>query len=285
VLLLSRTEKNERFFQQSLYFLNTLAPQFAVSIENVKLVQKRQLINLALDEKVLQRTEELHAANKELIAFIAAVSHDLKAPLRAISGFTGVLLEDYSPNLDDSSRRNAELLLEQSRNMGTIIDGLIAFSRSTQGALIREEVNLSTLVDDKLRWLRTMDPAHKVTTYVQQGLIANGDLRLIKQVVDNLIENSWKYSHGEQAPTIDFGMTNTDFSAYTFYVRDNGVGFDVDNAEGLFTPFTCFHDETQFEGTGIGLATAYRIIKRHGGDIWVTSQVDKMTSFYFVIND
>ena len=217
-------------------------------------------------------------------AFTASVTHDLKAPLRAISGFTTALEEDYLDRLSADGRNYVNLLVEASDTMEHIIDGLLMLSRYTQSTLLWEEVNVSTLIEDKLRWLRTMEPDHSIRDFIQHGLTANGDLRLIRQIVDNLIANAWKYSHKVEKPEIHFGMTATDKSPHTFYVRDNGAGFNAENAEELFAPFRRFHPAGEFEGTGIGLATVYRIVRRHGGSVWVSSEVGKGAIFYFTLN-
>ncbi len=284
VLLLTHSTEENVFSRRDLQFLATLAPQFAVSIENARLYQERQQFNHALEQKVGQRTQELQAANDELQAFTAAVSHDLKAPLRAISGFTAMLSEDYTEDLGGTGKHYVNLLVSASKTMEQIIDGLLTLSRSTQTTLQWEEVNVSTLVEDKVRWLRIMEPAHTVVVNVQQGLTANGDLRLVRQVIDNLIENAWKYSHGVASPEISFGITMTKRREYAFYVCDNGVGFDRANADELFAPFRRFHQAEMFEGMGIGLATVYRIVKRHGGKVWAKSEPGHGATFYFQLN-
>ena len=284
VLLLTHSNQDYVFSGRDLQFLTRLAPQFAVSIENARLYQERQQFNHALEQKVEQRTQELQAANDELQAFTASVSHDLKAPLRAISGFTSALAEDYEDVLADTGKNYVNLLVSASKTMGGIIEGLLTLSRSTQITLQWEEVNVSTLVEDKVRWLRTMEPAHVVVVNVQQGLTADGDLRLIRQVIDNLIDNAWKYSHRVISPNIGFGITETKDSGNAFYVRDNGVGFDMANADELFSPFRRLHQVADFEGMGIGLATVYRIVKRHGGKIWASSEPSQGATFYFQLN-
>jgi len=283
-LLLLTHSVADVFTEQHRQLLQSLVPHIAVSIENAQLYQEHQAFNVALEKKVTQRTRELSAANDELQAFTASVSHDLRAPLRAIIGFTEALAEDFNPCLGGQGAQDAAQLVEESENMREIINGLIVLSRSAQSGLRREEVNLSTLVEDKLRWLRIMEVEHEVASTVQQGLTAHGDLRLLKQIVDNLITNAWKFSHGVGSPAISFGMVETNRSQHTFYVLDNGVGFDANNAVELFSPFRRFHDAGVFEGSGIGLATVFRIIKRHGGEIWAESEVNQGASFYFTLN-
>jgi len=284
LLLLTHSQLNA-FTEQSRQLLQSLAPQIAVSIENAQLYHEHQGFKVVLEQKVAQSTYELRAVNEALQAFTASVSHDLRAPLRAIVGFTGALAEDFSLCLGEKGALDAAQLFEESDSMREIIEGLIVLSRSTQSGLRREEVNLSTLVEDKLRWLRTMEVEHEVGDSVQQGLTANGDLRLLKQVVDNLIINAWKFSHEVEAPAISFGMLATGKSQHTFYVQDNGVGFDAANADELFSPFRRFHKGDAFEGSGIGLATVYRIIKRHGGEVWVESEVNQGAIFYFTLSN
>ncbi len=284
VLLLAHSAQANEFFRRDQQFIATLAPQIAVSIENARLYQERQLFNVELERKVTQRTQELEVANDELQAFTASVSHDLKAPLRAISGFTGALAEDYEGGLGGTGKEYVNLLVSASKTMGQIIDGLLTLSRSTQTTLQWEEVNVSTLVEDKIRWLRTMEPEHAVVVNVQQGLTADGDLRLIRQVIDNLIDNAWKYSHRVISPIIGFGITETKDRGNAFYVRDNGVGFDMANADELFAPFRRLHQVKDFEGMGIGLATVYRIVKRHGGRVWAKSEPSQGATFYFQLN-
>ncbi|OUS26819.1 hypothetical protein A9Q99_16510 [Gammaproteobacteria bacterium 45_16_T64] len=283
LILLQHSSQDQHFSYQHIQFLKTLAPQFAVSLENAQLYREHQAFGIELEAKVEQRKQELQAANEELRAFTASVSHDLKAPLRAINGFTAALDEDYAEELGENSQLKMTQLMGASDVMGKVIDGLLTISRFTQSALKWEEINLSTLVDDQLRWLRTMEPNHSLQSNVQQGLTSSGDIRLIKQVVDNLIENAWKYSHSSAQPAISFGMTSTLRNPHTFYVEDNGEGFDVENAEGLFKPFRQFESVNKVDGAGVGLATVYRIIKRHGGDVWLESELGKGTTVFFTL--
>lgn len=289
LFLLANLDEKSVFSWQDVQFLNTLGPQFAVSIENAKLYQDRQAFNVILEQRVAQRTSELQAANEELHAFTASVSHDLKAPLRAIRGFAGALYEDCEEGLGNEGKRYVSDLVDSAEYMEKIIDGLLTLSCSTQTTLQWEEVNLSTLVEDKLRWLRTMEPEHRVVDTIQRGLMSSCDLRLMRQAIDNLIENAWKYSRGGEIygrkPTIAFGIMESNCSEHIFYVRDNGVGFDAENAEELFSPFRRYHPVSEFDGAGIGLATVYRIIKRHGGNVWVDSTPNNGATFYFTLSN
>ncbi|OUR86935.1 hypothetical protein A9Q81_27115 [Gammaproteobacteria bacterium 42_54_T18] len=272
------------FTQQHIQFMTTLAPQFAVSIENAILYQQLMQLNNDLENTIGHRTEELKAANEELQAFSSSVSHDLKAPLRAISGLSLALKEDCAGELPEEGMDYIQHVCDASERMGHIIDGLLMLSQSTQSTLQWAEVDLSVLVNEKVRWLRNLEPDRNVVTEVQSGCVTHGDVQLLHQVMDNLLSNAWKYSHKKNQAYIEFGQQKTERNSNTFFVRDNGAGFDAANSDELFKPFRRFHTVSEFEGTGIGLATVSRIIKRHGGDIWVNSQVGKGATFYFSLS-
>ena len=272
------------FTQQHIQFMTTLAPQFAVSIENALLYQQLMQLNNDLENTISHRTEELKAANEELQAFSSSVSHDLKAPLRAISGLSLALKEDCAGELPEEGMDYIQHVCDASERMGHIIDGLLMLSQSTQSALQWDEVDLSALVNEKVQWLRNLEPNRTVVTEVQSRCITHGDVQLLHQVIDNLLSNAWKYSHKNPQAHIEFGQQKTERNPNTFFVRDNGAGFDAANAGDLFKPFRRFHTASEFEGTGIGLATVSRIVKRHGGDIWVNSEAGKGATFYFTLS-
>lgn len=281
MLILMNSRVKSAFANPHLQFLTTLAPQIAVSIENAQLYKQLQELNEALEQKVEARTQELVAANEELQAFSSAVSHDLKSPLRAIEGFGSALQEDFAQVLGDEGMGYLNHIVSASLRMREIIDGLLLLARSTQTTIKWEEVNISTLVEEKISWLRMMEPERVVEVSVQQGLITQGDLSLIRQAVDNLVTNAWKYTQPQATAEIEFGMFSGPGPNQSFYIKDNGIGFDADNAEGLFRPFRRFHREEEIEGSGIGLATVYRIVQRHGGHLSVASQPGKGATFYF----
>ena len=272
------------FTQQHIQFMTTLAPQFAVSIENALLYQQLMQLNNDLENTIGHRTEELKAANEELQAFSSSVSHDLKAPLRAISGLSLALKEDCADELPEEGMDYIQHVCDASERMGHIIDGLLMLSQSTQSALQWDEVDLSALANEKVRWLRNLEPNRTVIIEIQDQCITHGDVQLLHQVMDNLLSNAWKYSHKNPQAHIEVGQQKTERNANTFFVRDNGAGFDAANAGDLFKPFRRFHAASEFEGTGIGLATVSRIIKRHGGEIWVNSEAGKGATFYFTLS-
>ncbi|MBV1919827.1 MAG: GHKL domain-containing protein, partial [Pseudomonadales bacterium] len=173
---------------------------------------------------------------------------------------------------------------DASERMGHIIDGLLMLSQSTQSSLQWDEVDLSELVNEKVRWLRNLEPNRTVVIEIQKNCITHGDVQLLHQVIDNLLSNAWKYSHKNPQAQIEFGQQETERNPNTYFVRDNGAGFDAENASDLFKPFRRFHTASDFEGTGIGLATVSRIVKRHGGEIWVNSEAGKGAIFYFTLS-
>ncbi len=272
------------FTQQHIQFMTTLAPQFSVSIENAILYQQLTQLNNDLEHTIGHRTEELKAANEELQAFSSSVSHDLKAPLRAISGLSLALKEDCADELPEEGMDYIQHVCDASERMGHIIDGLLMLSQSTQSSLQWDEVDLSELVNEKVRWLRNLEPNRIVVINIQENCITHGDVQLLHQVIDNLLSNAWKYSHKNPQAQIEFGQQKTERNPNTYFVRDNGAGFDAANAGDLFKPFRRFHTASEFEGTGIGLATVSRIIKRHGGEIWVKSEAGKGATFYFTLS-
>ena len=223
-------------------------------------------LNAELEQRVVERTAELYAANQELDSFAYAVSHDLRAPLRAMSGFSRALSEDYGPRLDGEAKTYLEQIDIASRKMGELIDGILALSRSTRGGLRRDEIDISALATRLLDELQRAEPLRRVDCTVQAGLQAVGDARMIEAAVRNLLSNAWKYSGKTAAPEIRVFAGEVD-GRRGFCIADNGAGFDMAHAGQLFQPFRRLHRQEEFPGTGIGLATVQRIIHRHGGEI------------------
>ena len=255
--------------------LRALADSAAVAIENVQFYQ-------LLDRRVQERTAELHAANRELDAFAYAVSHDLRAPLRAMNGFSQALLEDFGPGLPEGARQHLDEILRGSRRMGELIDGLLLLSRSTRGELRHEAVDLSALAARVAADLGRAEPARRVDWHIAPGLTASGDPRMIEVLLSNLLGNAWKYTAGRADARIEFGRGPApDDDA--FFVRDNGAGFDPRHAGRLFQPFQRLHREDEFPGLGIGLATVHRIVSRHGGAIRASSAPGAGATFRFTL--
>ena len=235
-----------------------------------------------LNEDMRVRAVELEAVNKELEAFSYSVSHDLRAPLRAIDGFSQVLLEDYAASLDVEGRGYLERVRVAAQRMGLLIDDLIKLSRVTRAELLMQEVDLSELAVDIAGELRAREPQRQVELTIEAGLNARGDARLLRIALENLFNNAWKFTQGRDSAHIVFGRTQHN-GLPAYFVQDDGVGFDVAYADKLFGVFQRLHDAREFPGTGIGLATVQRVIHKHGGHIWAQSAPDKGATFYFML--
>ena len=239
-------------------------------------------LNEELEGRVRWRTAQLEAFNNELEAFSYSVSHDLRAPLRAIDGFSQILLEDYEDKLDEEGRLYLRRTKNASQRMGHLIDDLLNLSRMTRSEMRRESVDLSALVKGVVEDLMGTSPEHEVDVIVEEGLVANGDESLLRVALENLLGNAWKFTRDQPRPRIEFGiLDHEDTPAY--FVRDNGVGFDMAYADKLFGAFQRLHSTGEFEGTGIGLATVQRIIHRHGGRVWAEGNIGSGATFFFTL--
>ncbi|WP_461481292.1 sensor histidine kinase [Porticoccus sp.] len=234
------------------------------------------------EQELRQRTLELMQINAELEAFSYSVSHDLRTPLRAIDGFSQALLEDYNDRLDDTGRDYLARVRGGAQRMGMLIDDLLKLSRVSRTELKIQEVDLSELASTILNELREDEPKRCVDIRIAAGLKAPCDPQLIQIALRNLLGNAWKYSSTREQTHIEFGMRAENGEA-VFFVLDQGVGFDMNYAGKLFGAFQRLHDQTEFPGTGIGLATVKRIVSRHGGRVWADSEVDKGSVFYFTL--
>ena len=242
-------------------------------------------------ERVSERLEDanqrLEGANKELEAFSYSVSHDLRAPLRTIDGFSRILLEDYERSLDAEGRDYLGRVRNASQHMGHLIDDLLNLSRVTRSTLRQEEVNLSSLVAGVARELREADPDREAEFVIEKDVTTRGDDSLLLVVLKNLLGNAWKFTRKEPVAHIEFGVAENTSSGHSaspvYYVRDNGAGFDMDYADKLFGAFQRLHAAREFEGTGIGLATVQRIVHRHGGRVWAEGEVGEGATFYFTL--
>ena len=232
------------------------------------------------NEELRRNAAELTAANGELDAFAYSVSHDLRAPLRSIDGFSQIVLEDYVDELAADGKDALQRVRAASQRMGALIDSLLRLSRINRVPMNRELVDLSAIATDITSELRKASPDRSVELRIEPGLEAVADRRLIEVALDNLLRNSWKYTAKQPAPRIEFGSTQTN-GVRTFVVRDNGAGFDMAYADKLFAEFQRLHTQEEFEGTGVGLATVRRIIRRHGGDVWAEGAVGEGATFYF----
>jgi len=247
-------------------------------------------LNMELEQRVLQRTAQLKAANQELEAFAYSVSHDLRAPLRSIDGFSQALLDDYGERLDGEGQEFLRRVRGASQRMAQLIDDLLYLSRITRGEMIRKAVDLSGLAELVVQELQQNDPQRKVEFVLQPGVNAEGDSRLLRVVLENLLDNAWKFTGHREQGRIEFGIEKVVCPEeagspveFAYYVRDNGAGFDPAYADKLFGVFQRLHRADEFPGTGIGLATVQRIIHRHGGQVWANGEVNKGATFFFTL--
>jgi len=240
-------------------------------------------LNDELEQRVVERTTQLQAANKELEAFSYSVSHDLRAPLRGIDGFSQALLEDYSDKLDDVGKGYLKEVRSASQEMAQLIDDVLQLARVTRTEMRSETVDLSGIAEAIVAQLRRRDPERNVEAEIEPGLITAGDKRLLEILLTNLLENAWKFTARRALAKIKFGREKRDGYACCV-VRDNGAGFDMAYADKLFRAFQRLHTPTEFEGTGIGLATVQRIVQRHGGSAWAEGVVGKGASVFFTLS-
>ena len=234
------------------------------------------------EEALARAKEAAEAASRELESFSYSVAHDLRAPLRGIDGFSQVLLEDYSEKLDAEGQRYLGRVRESAQHMGQLIESLLNLARVTRGDIRRERVDLGALARATAERLRSAQPERDVDIQIGDGLRVEGDARLLGLVLENLLANAWKFTRNEAEARIELGVRQDNGQA-TFFVRDNGAGFDMKFAAKLFGVFQRLHNPSEFEGTGIGLATVQRIVTRHGGRIWAEAEVGSGATFFFTL--
>ena len=239
-------------------------------------------MNEELEQRVQDRTAELRAANQELEAFSYSVSHDLRAPLRAITGFSRILLEDYTPQLPDEAQRYLHIVDNSAQQMGQLIDDLLTFSRLGRLELTKQPVATADLVRQVLEDLRAERAERQIEIKLGNLPPCRAEPALLKQVFVNLLSNALKYSRQRQVAQIEVGCREHD-GQQVYFVKDNGVGFDMQYANKLFGVFQRLHRAEEYEGTGVGLAIVHRIIYRHGGCVWAEAAVDQGATFYFTL--
>ncbi|NOZ11833.1 MAG: HAMP domain-containing protein [Gammaproteobacteria bacterium] len=238
-----------------------------------------------LERLVRNYTENLETVNKELKDFSYSVSHDLRAPLRSIKGFSQALFDEYASQLDEGGQDYLNRVRKNTLRMGELIDGLLLLSKVTRSELNVMDVNLSKLVQDVVVQVQQSDPERKVEFLVAPDIRTQGDYKLLHIVLENLVDNAWKFTAKVGLPTIEFGVLGGDSGPVVYFIKDNGVGFDMDYSNKLFSVFQRLHRRDEFEGTGVGLAVAARIIRRHGGRVWAKAEVDQGAMFFFTLSD
>lgn len=241
-------------------------------------------LNQDLERRVFERTAQLEAANKELEAFSYSVSHDLRAPLRSIDGFSQALLESScSEQLDEKGKHYLHRVRAATQRMAQLIDDLLNLSRVTRTQMQCQSVDLTALVQAIATELQQTQPKRQVEMILATELVVQGDARLLRVMLENLLNNAWKFTLNQVYPRIEFGTTSHHDSEVAYFVRDNGAGFDMAYADKLFGAFQRLHTTDEFPGTGVGLATVQRIIHRHGGRVWAEAAVNQGATFYFTL--
>ena len=259
-----------------------LRAKVIVFVELYRAQQELRRYRTQLETLVEERTIALTAINRELEAFSYSVSHDLRAPLVAFDGLSQTLMEKYGTALDARATDYLRQMRDASDRMTSVFDGLQMLFRLTSGEMKREEVDISDMAAQVVEEMRTANPDRQVNVDITPGVSASGDRRLVRILLTNLVNNAWKFTSAKETPIIAVGREVVDGESRIF-VKDNGVGFDMIDSHRLFGAFQRLHSQSDFPGAGIGLATARRIVNRHGGRIWAEGAVDNGASFYFTL--
>jgi light-regulated signal transduction histidine kinase (bacteriophytochrome) len=274
-------------------FATQIANHLAVALHHAELladlqaeVQERQQAEQAvrtLNQGLQRVIIELQAVNKELEAFSYSVSHDLRAPLRSIDGFSQALLEDYEDELDETAQDYLRRIRSATQRMGQLIDDLLNLSRLMRSEIKLETVDLTLMVREICTEIQESHPRRQVEYIIQPGLIAQGDSRLLHMMLTNLLDNAWKFTSRHSQARIEFGTILQDSGIPVYFIRDDGAGFDMAYTSKLFGPFQRLHRVDEFPGTGIGLAIVQRVVHRHGGRVWAEGVVEQGATFYFTL--
>jgi signal transduction histidine kinase len=292
--LLQEEVNSRQRIEQDLMSLNMQLAEKSERLERIngELVQRESelkiseskvlALNADLEIKVRQRTEELQTINEELEAFTYSVSHDLRAPLRSIQGYSNILSEDYHDLIDDTGKKNLKVIIKNSQYMGQLIDDLLNFSRTSRSKFVKEYFNTGLQVKNVVDELLAQEKDRAISVEISAIESCEADINMLKQVWINLISNAIKYTRREPEARIRIGSTRHGQEIH-YYVKDNGVGFDMAYMNKLFGVFQRLHKRDDFEGTGVGLALVKRIVERHGGRIWAEAKVNEGASFIFAL--
>jgi PAS domain S-box-containing protein len=263
-------------------FTNKQLQSIVSVIEDISQRKETEYSIKELNENLMHQAIELAAANKELEAFSYSVSHDLRAPLRSIDGFSQALMEDYTDVLDKQGKEYLQRVQKASQHMGELIDDMLKLSRLSRTEMTINKVDLSEASAIIMERFKKEDPSRKIDFVKQDNLIAEGDPNLLNILLENLLGNAWKFTKKCKLARIEFGKKQQNKET-VFFIKDNGAGFDMKYANKLFIPFQRLHDEADYPGTGIGLGIVSRIIHRHGGQIWAEGEENKGATFYFTL--
>jgi len=276
------TDQADAYSQTDESVLETIAAQVSIAIQNSRLFEQIQAQTVELEQRVMERTAQLQTSNKELEAFIYSVSHDLRAPLRAVDGYTRILEEDYKTALDEKAQQVCSVIHNEAQRMGRLIDDLLSLSRLGRSEMYLIPLNMHTMVASIFGELTTPDDRSRMDFRLGALHAAEGDPSLLRQVWINLLQNAIKFTSKKEWAVIEVDSSQ-DEKETVYTIRDNGAGFDMQYANKLFGVFQRLHSDHEFEGTGVGLAIVQRIIQRHGGRVWAESEADSGASFHFAL--
>ncbi len=293
LLCIHQCSAPRRWQQIEIEFVSQIANQLGVAFKHAELLrslrleiderQQAEQRSQTLNKGLQQAIQELKAVNKELEAFSYSVSHDLRAPLRSIDGFSQALLEDCTEQLDPVGQDYLRRIRLATQRMGHLIDDLLTLSRVTRSDMHVQPVDLSRLARSFCTDLQQTDPKRQVEFAIQLGLVAQGDPNLLQVVLENLLNNAWKFTSKHLQAKIEFGAIAQTNGTLAYFVRDDGTGFDMAYGDKLFTPFQRLHASHEFPGNGVGLATVQRIVYRSGGRVWAEGALEEGATFYFTL--